>query len=116
MNKKYVDKITMLASSIDVMEPTAYVIMVSNGVNFQGGAGGIDNLSQVDKVDLVSYLIRQLGLTLDDVAEKDQLTDEVHLMNSIISKEQRTDKTKMSFRVPNHQPMAPNLLKKMMEK
>jgi len=43
----------------------------------------------VDRVDLVCYLIRQLDITLDDLEAKNQLDDEITLMQSIMSKEVR---------------------------
>jgi len=75
-----------LAKDMDVYEPVAYVLLVSNGINFQGG-GQIENLDPVDRVDLVCYLIRQLGVTLDDLEDKNQLNDEITLMNSALCAE-----------------------------
>ena len=72
-----------LAKNMDVYEPVAYVLLVSNGVNFQGG-GQIENLDPVDRVDLVCYLIKQLGVTVDDLEDKNQLSDEITLMNSVL--------------------------------
>lgn len=83
MNKEYVEHITKLAQSLEVEKPVAYVLLVSNGVNFQGG-GQVSELDNVDKVDLVAYLIRCLGIDLDDVAEQGQLNAEITLMGSII--------------------------------
>ena len=89
MKRKKAKEICNLAKSMDVYEPVAYVLLVSNGVNFQGG-GQIEKLDPVDRVDLVCYLIRQLDITLDDLEAKNQLDDEITLMQSIMSKGERT--------------------------
>jgi len=83
MKAEKAQEIGELAKAMDVYEPVAYVLLVSNGVNFQG-AGQIENLEPVDRVDLVCYLIRQLGITVDDLEDKNQLSDEITLMNSIL--------------------------------
>ena len=83
MKAEKAQEIGELAKAMDVYEPMAYVLLVSNGVNFQG-AGQIENLEPVDRVDLVCYLIRQLGITVDDLEDKNQLSDEITLMNSIL--------------------------------
>ena len=83
MKAEKAQEIGNLAKKMDVYEPVAYVLLVSNGVNFQG-AGQIENLEPVDRVDLVCYLIRQLGITVDDLEDKNQLSDEITLMNSIL--------------------------------
>lgn len=84
MKPEKAQEIGDLAKNMDVYEPVAYVLLVSNGVNFQGG-GQIEALDPVDRVDLVCYLIRQLGVTIDDLEDKNQLTDEIMLMSSIVS-------------------------------
>ena len=83
MKAEKAQEIGDLAKNMDVYEPVAYVLLVSNGVNFQGG-GQIENLEPVDRVDLVCYLIRQLGITVDDLEDKNQLSDEITLMNSAL--------------------------------
>jgi len=83
MKLEKAQEIGELAKKMAVYEPVAYVLLVSNGVNFQG-AGQIENLEPVDRVDLVCYLIRQLGITLDDLEDKNQLRDEITLMNSML--------------------------------
>ena len=88
MKAEKAQEIGDLAKNMDVYEPVAYVLLVSNGINFQGG-GQIENLEPVDRVDLVCYLIRQLGITVDDLEDKDQLSDEITLMQSICCAELR---------------------------
>lgn len=90
MKAEKAQEIGDLAKDMDVYEPVAYVLLVSNGVNFQGG-GQIENLDPVDRVDLVCYLIRQLGITIDDLEDKNQLSDEITLMNSALCAELRRD-------------------------
>ena len=84
MKAEKAQEIGDLAKAMDVYEPVAYVLLVSNGVNFQGAAQ-IENLEPVDRVDLVCYLIRQLGITIDDLEDKNQLGDEITLMNSVLN-------------------------------
>ena len=88
MNPQKAQEIGDLAKDMDVYEPVAYVLLVSNGVNFQGG-GQIENLDPVDRVDLVCYLIKHLGVTVDDLEDKNQLSDEITLMDSILCAELR---------------------------
>ena len=90
MKAEKAQEIGDLAKKMDVYETVAYVLLVSNGVNFQG-AGQIENLEPVDRVDLVCYLIRQLGITVDDLEDKNQLSDEITLMNSALCAELRRD-------------------------
>ena len=89
MKAEKAQEIGDLAKAMDVYEPVAYVLLVSNGVNFQG-AGQIENLNPVDRVDLVCYLIRQLGVTIDDLEDKNQLSDEITMMQSIVCAGERT--------------------------
>ena len=91
MKAEKAQEIGDLAKNMDVYEPVAYVLLVSNGVNFQGG-GQIENLEPVDRVDLVCYLIRQLGITVDDLEDKNQLSDEITMMQSIVCAELRRAK------------------------
>ena len=88
MKAEKAQEIGDLAKNMDVYEPVAYVLLVSNGINFQGG-GQIENLEPVDRVDLVCYLIRQLGITVDDLEDKNQLSDEITMMQSIVCAELR---------------------------
>ena len=90
MKAEKAQEIGDLAKNMDVYEPVAYVLLVSNGVNFQGG-GQIENLEPVDRVDLVCYLIRQLGITVDDLEDKNQLSDEITMMQSIVCAGPRRD-------------------------
>jgi len=90
MKAEKAQEIGDLAKNMDVYEPVAYVLLVSNGVNFQGG-GQIENLEPVDRVDLVCYLIRQLGITVDDLEDKNQLSDEITMMQSIVCAELRRE-------------------------
>lgn len=90
MRAEKAQEIGDLAKNMDVYEPVAYVLLVSDGVNFQGG-GQIENLAPVDRVDLVCYLIKQLGITVDDLEDKNQLSDEITLMNSALCAELRRE-------------------------
>jgi hypothetical protein len=88
MKNEIAKEIYGLAKNIDIYEPVAYVILVSDGAHFQGGSS-IDMLDAVDKVDLVCYLIKHLGITLEDVEEKNQLSDEIKLMKALLSDNRR---------------------------
>jgi len=79
-----VEKIAGFAATLDVEDPTAYIVIASNGAQFQGG-GEVGKLDGVDRLDLVEYLFRCLRVTEEDVEEWRRLRAENEAMEQIIS-------------------------------
>jgi len=84
VNSEKAEEIRLLAESLDVENPTSYILIASDGKQFQGG-GVVKGLGAVDKVDLVEYLICQLGVSKEDVDEWRRLNGENMAMENILS-------------------------------
>ena len=76
------DEAVALALAYDALKikPIAHTLLASDGYTMAGASSGLDLLKNVDKVDLVAYLIKHLDITLDDIEEAIQLSDETRFM------------------------------------
>jgi hypothetical protein len=67
-------------------KPCTVILLFSNLQKYGGMGIGVNLLDRSDMVDLVSYLIRKLEITVDDIEEHDALSDEIkYMMKKVIT-------------------------------
>ena len=84
INKDQQRRIIKMLNTIDIPHPKTIVILVSDTLELQGAIMGAIHLDQTKKVDLVAYLIKRLGITLTDIEETIELSDEHRYMMNLI--------------------------------
>lgn len=85
MNKEFEEEIISAIRSLE-LDVKSIMIIASNGKFMQGIAKGLESLGRIDKVDLVVYLLKHLEITIEDIEDAKELSDETKLMLKIIKK------------------------------
>lgn len=70
----------------EIQDPKAVLILVTDGHRIGGVAVDHDLLKSTEKVDLVAYLMKKLEVTLEDIEETVELSDENRFMMNRIAK------------------------------
>jgi hypothetical protein len=86
MNKLFIDEMIIRMTQLNIDNPISAILVVSNGKNLQGFQLRVENLNNVDKVDMITYLLNHLNINIDDIEECKQLNEENILMYKVINR------------------------------
>ena len=62
------------------IKPVACIYVCSNGEAYRGMGYGDNKLSNIDKLDIILYLIKKMNVNIDDIEDLKQMNDEIKYM------------------------------------